>query len=127
MQFAMYLVDNGVITCDEFYEALKLQVKSRPKLGALAIKSRMLTCRQVFQVLEAQCDEPLEFFGELARRMGFITEKDFAHLLGEQEAMTQSLRDVLVQHGFISDAQADWYYNEYRNTLRTSELAPETV
>lgn len=54
MQFAMYLVENGVITCEEFFEALKLQTRSRPKLGALAIKNRMLTCRQVFQVLEAQ-------------------------------------------------------------------------
>ena len=127
MQFGMYLVENGVITCEEFFEALKLQVRSRPKLGAVAIKNRKLTCHQVFQVLEAQCDEPLEFFGELALRMGFLTETDLAHLMGEQQALTASLRDILVEHGFISSAQADWFYSEYRNTLRQTEMLPETV
>jgi hypothetical protein len=102
MQFAMYLVDSGVITCEEFFEVLKLQMQSRPKLGALAIKRRMLTCRQVFQVLEAQCNEPLEFFGELAKRMGFITAEQFSLLLGEQQTMTSSIRDVLVDNGRLT-------------------------
>ena len=30
MQFAMYLVENGVISCEEFFEAVKLQLHLGP-------------------------------------------------------------------------------------------------
>src|SRR3712207_5774326 len=84
MQFAMYLVDNGVISCEEFFEALKLQLHSRPQLGALAIETRRLSFRQVFAILRTQCDEPNELFGEIAVRLGFLTQDDVAQLLAEQ-------------------------------------------
>lgn len=84
MQFAEYLVDNGTITCEELFESLKLQTHSRPQLGALAIETRRLTCRQVFAILRAQCDQPEALFGELAVRLGYLTDDDLQHLLVEQ-------------------------------------------
>jgi hypothetical protein len=123
MQFAMYLVDNGVISCDEFFEAMKLQMKTRPQLGALAIETRKLTCRQVFSILRAQCEEPNTLFGEIAVRLGYLNEKDLNQLLAEQAARATPLVEVLVENDILSPEACEFHYAEYRRCMRqASEL-----
>jgi hypothetical protein len=117
MQFAMYLVDNGVISCEEFFEAAKLQLNTRPQLGALAIEMRRLTFRQVFAILRAQCDEPNTLFGELAVRMGYLTEDDVSKLLAEQASRAQPLMDVLVENDFLSPEMAEHHFAEFRRCM----------
>jgi hypothetical protein len=118
MQFAMYLVDNGVLSCEEYYEASKLQQHSRPQLGALAIEARQLTVKQVFAVLSLQCDEPNTRFGELAVRLGYLTDDDISQLLAEQERRATPLLDVLVENDFLSADLAEQHYAEYRRCLQ---------
>jgi hypothetical protein len=127
MQFAMYLVENGVISCEEFFEALKLQLHSRPQLGALAIDTRRLTFRQVSAILRVQCEEPNELFGEIAVRLGYLTEEQLAELLAEQASRAQPLAEVLVENGFISAALAEQHYAEYRRCLQESTPALATA
>ena len=83
MLFGIYLVENGVITCEEFFETLKLQIRTRPPLGGLAIEQRKLTAKQVFAILRQQCDSPADMFGELAVKMGLLRLRPFAELLVE--------------------------------------------
>jgi hypothetical protein len=123
MQFAMYLVDNGVLTCEEYYEASKLQQHSRPQLGALAIEARRLTVKQVFAVLSLQCDEPNTRFGELAVRLGYLTDGDISQLLAEQERRATPLLEVLVENGFLSAEVAEQHYAEYRRCLQDDRCA----
>jgi hypothetical protein len=117
MQFAVFLVDNGVITCEDFFEALKLQMHSRPQLGALAIELHVLTCRQVFSILRVQCDEPNQLFGEIAVRLGYLTQQQLTELLEEQTARLAPLGDILVEHGFLSPEVAEVQYAEFRRCL----------
>ena len=129
MQFAMYLVDNGVISCEEFFEALKLQMSTRLQLGALAIEIRRLTFRQVFAILRAQCDEPNTMFGELAVRLGHLTDEDVTKLLAEQASRAMPLLEVLVDNGFLSAEAAELHYAEYRRCMQAAnaELATASV
>ncbi|MBA3483322.1 MAG: hypothetical protein H0T51_16055 [Pirellulales bacterium] len=127
MQFAMYLVDNGVLTCEEYYEASKLQMHSRPQLGALAIEARRLTVKQVFAVLSMQCDEPNTKFGELAVRLGYLTDDDITQLLAEQERRAMPLLDVLVENDFLSAQVAEQHYAEYRRCLQAGPQELTTV
>jgi len=118
MQFAMYLVDNGVINCDEFFEAMKLQMKTRPQLGALAMETRKLSCRQVFSILRAQCDEPNTLFGELAMRLGYLSEQELSDLLAEQAVRVKPLIDILAENDILSPEACDFHYAEYRRCMR---------
>jgi hypothetical protein len=127
MQFAMYLVDNGVLTCEEYYEASKLQMHSRPQLGALAIEARRLTVKQVFAVLSLQCDEPNTKFGELAVRLGYLTDDDITFLLAEQEGRAKPLLDVLVENDFLSAEVVEQHYAEYRRCLQAGPRELATV
>ena len=127
MQFAMYLVDNGVISCEEFFEAFKLQLHSRPQLGALAIETRRLSFRQVFSILRTQCDEPNTMFGELAVRLGYLTEEDIAQLLAEQAGRAMPLLEVLVENGFLTSELAEHHYAEYRQCMKQGQAELATV
>jgi len=117
----MYLVDNGLLSTDAFYKALKLQLSSRPQLGTLAIKTRRLTVKQMFVILQEQCDTPQEMFGEIAIRLGYLTNEDLNLLLDEQSRHMASLHDVLVEHGFLSGEVVDQQYAAYRQTTRQAE------
>jgi hypothetical protein len=127
MQFAMYLVDNGVLSCDEYYEAAKLQQHSRPQLGALAIEARLMTVKQLFAVLSLQCDEPNTRFGELAVRLGFLTAEDLTQLLAEQERRAKPLIDVLVDEDFLSAEDVEHHYAVYRRCLQGDRCELATV
>ena len=107
MQFGMYLVDNGLLSTQAFYKALKLQMRSRPQLGTIAIQSRRLTVKQMF--------------GEIAVRLGYLTNEDLNQLLDEQTRHMASLRDLLVEHGFLSGGVVDQQYAAYRHSTRQAE------
>ena len=119
MQFGMYLVENGVITCEEFYEALKLQLGTRPQLGALAIEKRKLNVRQVFGVLRSQCDSPDEKFGSVALKLGYLTEADLAWLLHEQSVRVRPFSELLVEIDVLSVDEVEKHYRGYRHALES--------
>ena len=127
MQFGMYLVENGVITCDEFFEALKLQLKSRPQLGALAIERRKLNVRQVFSVLRCQCDSPDDMFGELAVRNGYLTEAELTELLHEQSVRVRPFSEIVIEAGILSPAVVEKHYADYRRALEPAGESELTV
>jgi len=117
----MYLVDNGLLSTQAFYKALKLQMKSRPQLGTIAIQTRRLTVKQMFVILQEQCDTPQQMFGEIAVRLGYLTSEDLTQLLEEQSQHMASLRDVLVEHGFLAAHVIDQQYAAYRRSTRQAE------
>ena len=118
MLFGKYLVEREIINADEFYQAFKAQLASRPQLGTLAVQRRLLTMHQVFAVLEAQCDRPSELFGDLAVQMDFITSDNVAQLLREQSDLMKPFKDVLVDLEILDRTQAEIYYQEFTAVVR---------
>lgn len=121
MQFGMYLVDNGLLSTQAFYKALKLQMRSRPPLGTMAIQTRKLTVKQMFVILQEQCDTPNQMFGEIAVRLGYLTNDDLNLLLEEQSRHMAGLRDILVEHNFMPAEVIDQQYAAYRRSTRQAE------
>jgi hypothetical protein len=118
MLFGKYLVEREIINADEFYQAFKAQLASRPQLGTLAVQRRRLTMHQVFAVLEAQCDRPSELFGDLAIQLGFISSDDVAQLLREQSDLMKPFKDVLIDLEILDRTQADIYHQEFTAAVR---------
>lgn len=130
MLFGIYLVENGVISCDEFYETLKLQLRTRPQLGGLAIELRKLTARQVFAILRSQCDTPADLFGELAVKLGFLTAGELGELIHEQSLRLKPFSELLVDAGILPPETVARHVRDYRWTMEhveAGELSPVTA
>jgi hypothetical protein len=121
MQFGVYLVDNDLLTADEFFEAVKLQLRTRPQLGALAIELHKLNVRQVFSLMRRQRDAPTEMFGDLAIQSGFLTTADVEELVEEQLRRVRPVRDLLVEMDIFSADEADQYYSDFRPSMQKAE------
>jgi hypothetical protein len=121
MQFGVYLVDNDLITPDDFFEAVKLQLRTRPQLGALAIELHKLNVRQVFSLLRKQCDSPTEMFGDLAIQAGYLKAAEVEELVEEQLRRVRPLRDLLVEMGVFTDREATQHYADFRRSMQSIE------
>jgi hypothetical protein len=127
MQFGIYLVENGVITCEEFYETLKMQLHTRPQLGGLAIEKRKLNVRQVFAILRSQCDSPDEMFGETAVKLGFLTHEALAWLLHEQSVRVKPFNELLVELSILPAGEVDKQFRAYRHAMDPADQAELTA
>lgn len=103
MQFGLHLVRAGAITAEQLVYALERQLEQRPAIGALAVETRRLTMRQVFDILGEQATS-WKPFGEVAVDRGYLNYPQLLELLGLQCERCPSLPDVLADAGFI-DAQ----------------------
>jgi hypothetical protein len=121
MQFGVYLVDNDLITSEDFYEAVKLQLRTRPQIGAVAVELKKLNVRQVFAILRRQCDSPTELFGDLAVAAGFLTRADVDGLIEEQLKRVRPLPNLLVEMGALTQDEADRYQADFRRAMQKAE------
>jgi len=116
MQFGLYLVNHGLITANQFVQALEAQLASRPLLGSLAIETGKLSVKQVFSILRSQADMPQKLFGELAVQHGFLAEDDLSGLLYQQSQRGNSMALILVELGFAEANDIDEQLAEYHFT-----------
>jgi hypothetical protein len=125
MLFGIYLVENGVITCEEFFETLKLQLRLRPALGALAIELRMLSASQVFSIMRSQCDAPADMFGELAVQAGHLNVSQLGQLVHEQSRRLRPFSELLYESGILPADVVAKHFRDYRWTMEhVEEPAP---
>ena len=123
MWFASYLYRRGLITAEQIVEASIQQGDCRIPLGRLALELKKLTVKQVAKVLEAQTEEGKRF-GQLAVRLGFLSEQDVAYLLMVQNNRLPSLTKVLIEMGAIDQATADF---EFNNAARRAAAANDEL
>lgn len=117
MLFGIYLVENGVLDSDEFFEALKLQVRTRPQIGALAIQQGRLSVSQVFGILKRQCDFPDVSFGKIAVELGYLAPAELDRLVQEQALKVKPLRDILIEGNFLPAGIVQQHEFEYRRAM----------
>jgi len=114
MQFGLYLVKHGMITANQFVQALEAQLASRPQIGALAIETGKLSVKQVFGVLRSQADMPQEMFGELAVKSGAMAEDELIVLLYHQSVRGKPMALILAELGFAAVGDLEEHFAEYR-------------
>jgi hypothetical protein len=119
------LVRRGLITADQFVQAVEWQLDQRPRLGHLALQTGKLTMKQVFAVLEEQTvnDNP---FGEIAVELGFLTKRQVTSLLKLQNDRVLPLSQCLIEIGAIDQDVFDRECGHFRHE-QTAETFPTTV
>lgn len=62
----------------------------------IALKEKVLTLSQVFNILNTQADTP-KFFGEIAVNLGYLDKDGIEKLLAIQQEGMPAIEDILVE------------------------------
>jgi hypothetical protein len=123
MHFGLYLKKKGIITAEQLVDALEVQQKTLPRIGQLAMEEGILSPRQIFEVLRAQCHSPHVRFGELAIEMELMTRDDLMRLLIIQADRKRPIEQILVAQRVLTNEQAAEQIAEYRRTVAQQKKA----
>ncbi|MBO6108474.1 MAG: hypothetical protein J6P16_03610 [Eubacterium sp.] len=119
--FGNYLVENRIITAEQFSSCMSYIKANRVKLGLIAESEGLLTSSQVMELnyLQVQSDER---FGDLAVKKGYLTESDVNYLLGLQSNPYLLFVQALDENGCMTHDEIDYNLtafqkeNDYSNS-----------
>ncbi len=114
MWFGEFLCQNDVVTNDQLINAMSQYHSSREPIGRLAIKSGMLTIREVQKILRIQADDP-QPFGEVAMRLCLLSREQVEILIGRQ-SFIENIWEFMVRKGMLAKDTLNQSLVEYHKT-----------
>jgi hypothetical protein len=93
----------GLLTAGQARQTLAEYLRSRPKIGQLAVELALLKPEQVVEVLARHAISQKRF-GETAIELGYLTTADVDRLLTIQHERARPIADILASLGVSVDA-----------------------
>ncbi len=95
-----FLYYSGIITWRTLFKAINWQRRQRPLIGQIARDWGMLSRDDIKNILKERNHK--EYFGEYAKRKGYITHFEFLALLGKQHMLQRPIGEYFIKQGFLS-------------------------
>jgi len=136
MWIGLHLVRSGLVTAEQLLTAIEYCESHRPPIGQIAIQKRKLTVAECFKVLSRQAIQP-DNFGCIARELRLLSKRQVADLLLAQSEQTPTLSSALVATSALTQKEIERELAQARFERRLrddidafeekplSELAPE--
>ena len=121
LKFGLYLVEQGIITCDQFCGLVKIQQESKSAVGTIAIQKNLMTIRQVAKVLEHLETIGTKTFVEVAIEMDFLDQADGIKLQQLDQLSRPTIRQIIVNVGLMNQRQIGMLFEHHervQNRLR---------
>ncbi len=111
--FGKYLVENNVITTEDYKELIQKQLSARVKLGTIAVAEGMLTEEQVETLhrLQMQYDKR---FGDLAVENNMLTDEQVGMLLKKQGNPYMKFLEVILESGKVKVSAVDGFLSSFQ-------------
>ena len=121
-----YLLQKGIVTRDQLFNAMARLSQTHIKLGTIAIHEGLMTANEVDECLYIQTREDKRF-GEIAVARGYLSEENVSDLLSKQTPDYILLGQNLVEDGIISYEDLERIIFDYKadNELYDLELDVE--
>ncbi len=104
--FGKYLVKKGLLTEDEYRDAIQKHLSVRVPIGTIAIAEGLLTEKQVEEIHRQQKQFD-KLFGDIAVEKGYMTEVQVEDLLHKQGNPYLQFLEVLLESGKLTISQMD--------------------
>ena len=129
LKFGIYLVEQRIVTAEQFCGLVKIQQESTRALPTLALQKSLMTIRQVANVLEAIETSPEKDFQRQAIEMGYLHAKEAEYLLQVQLSTAETIRALAVECGLLTERQASVLFLHYQKTAskQTAIAQPPTA
>ena len=100
-----YLYYSGIISWRTLFKAVAWQRKQRPLIGQIARDWGMLSTDDIKEILTGRSYK--EYFGEYARRKGYITHFEFLALIGKQHKLQLPIGEYFIKQGLLGNKGMD--------------------
>ena len=105
LKFGIYLVEQRVISPEQFCGLVKIQQESMMTLASMAVRKNVLSIRQVSTILDLHNENPEKLFGDIALGLNLIDRAELNQLLHAQQATCPSVRQLLIECGLLTTRQ----------------------
>ena len=113
LKFGIYLVEQRIISPEQFCGLVKIQQEATMSLATIAIRKNILTIKQVTRVLDALENRASSTFIQTALDEELIDSNDADVLLHEQQQSCPSMRKLLVECGLLTQRQTEVLFQHY--------------
>ena len=111
-----YLIENKVITLDNFNSIMRYQDEHRVKLGTIAIAEGLLTQKQTDEINNIQATKDMRF-GDIAISKGYLTSDDIDNLLRLQESPHLIFLQALEEIGIMNQEEFAKYVDDFQKIM----------
>ena len=112
LKFGIYLVEQRIVSPEQFCGLVKIQQESTRTLASLAITHNFLTMKQVSRILDEVKDEGPNFIA-VASDWGMLDKTDASHLLKLQSQSGETICSLAVECGLLTQRQAEVLFNHF--------------
>jgi len=113
LNFGIYLVEQRIISPEQFCGLVKIQQESGATLASVAIRKNMLTIKQVANILDQQEMTPQKSFAQIAIETDYLDGADAEKLVAEQQNTTPTIRKLVQECGLLTDRQCSVLFQHY--------------
>lgn len=117
MWLAIQFYKRGIVSAKDVCELMDYCYSNRSAIGEIAVRMRMLSVRQLFEILRAQADDHRPF-GIIAQEMNLLTRAQVDELRYRQYKETLDVREGMVSAGIMTSKEFD----EALSQIRASSL-----
>ena len=126
LKFGIYLVEQRLISPEQFCGLVKIQQEALATLATMAIRKNMLTIKQVAIVLDQQELTPAKSFVQIAVEMDFLDREDAKQLLHDQQASAPTIRKLAQECGLLTERQCNVLFQHYQKVGSRPMINSET-
>ena len=125
LKFGIYLVEQRIISPEQFCGLVKIQQDALATLATVAIRKNMMTIKQVATVLDQQELTPAKSFVQIAVEMDYLDRADAQQLLHDQQASAPTIRSLAQDCGLLTERQCNVLFQHYQKIgARSIESVP---
>ncbi len=105
LKFGIYLVEQRIISPEQFCGLVKIQQEASMSLATLALRKNILTIKQVASVLDVAEVNPEKSFIQIAMEQDLMDRADADQLLHHQQMSCPTMRKLVVECGLLTQRQ----------------------
>ena len=113
LKFGIYLVEQRVISAEQFCGLVKIQQESSQTMATIALRKNLMTIRQVNYLLDEMDSNPGVSFEELALQKGLIDSQDMNIMRQSKEVSCPPIRSLLVECGLLTRHQTNVLFEHF--------------
>ena len=127
LKFGIYLVEQRIISPEQFCGLVKIQQEASSTAASLAIRKNILTIKQVAKLLDIVEGTPGSSFINEALAQNAINEHQAQQLLLAQQNSCPSITKLVIECGLLTQRQTTVLYHHFeRGQNQVNRPAPAT-